>query len=128
MLLPTKQNYTIYKPYTIWGLARKPRKTNPPSQATADQSIKAATHPSNHRPAKAGDGSTPARAGAGKRNPPKGGSIRRRHSDVASGRPREDAEGAGRRNPGPGTSRPSDRPGPIVTDATPPRKPPPVLH
>ena len=87
MLLPTKQNYTIYKPYTIWGLARKPRKTNPPSQATADQSIKAATHPSNHRPAKAGDGSTPARAGAGKRNPPKGGSIRRRHSDVASGAP-----------------------------------------
>lgn len=57
-----------------------------------------------------------------------GGSIRRRHSDVASGRPREDAEGAGRRNPGPGTSRPSDRPGPIVTAATPPRKPPPVLR
>lgn len=88
----------------------------------------ACTQAPENESAIAGDGSTPARAGAGKRNPPKGGSIRRRHSDVASGRPREDAEGAGRRNPGPGTSRPSDRPGPIVTAAMPPRKPPPVLR
>lgn len=44
------------------------------------------------------------------------------------GAPHDDAAGARPGNENPSSSRPFDRPGPIVTAATPPRKPPPVLR
>ena len=43
-------------------------------------------------------------------------------------RPHDDAADARPGNENASSSRPSDRPGPIVTAATPPRKPPPVLR